>query len=313
MLNVIIRRLLMAVPILFITSVVTFLLQSLVPGDAARTIVGLGGAPETYQRVREQLHLDLPLWQQYLEYLSAVFRGDFGASLFSGEPVLQTIGSRLPVTLSLIVASTAAAAVVGIALGALSVRLGGALARVVDVVSLLGTAFPNFWLALVLVSVFSVSLGVLPATGYVPFSDSPSLWATSLVLPVTALAIGSVAQIAKITRDGLSNAMQQDYIRTLRAARIGEGTLLWKHALKNSGVGIVTVIGLGFVGALAGSFFVEGVFALPGLGSLVVSATNQHDMPVIQGVAIAYAAIVIAVNLTVDISYSFLNPKVRKS
>lgn len=307
----ILRRLLFAVPILLVATAVTFVLQALVPGDAARVIVGTTGSQEAYQQVREQLHLNLPLWQQYLVYLGDLVRGDFGTSLFTGEPVSQTILTRLPVTLSIVGGATLLAATVGVVLGTVSAKLGGALSRVIDVVSLLGFALPNFWLALLLISVFAVAFPLLPATGYTPPTESTSAWLTSLVLPVTALGLGGVAQVSKITRDGVADALRHDSIRTLRAAGVGEGSLLWKHALKNAGVPVVTVIGLGFVGALAGSLFVENVFALPGLGSLVASATNQHDLPVVQGVAFAYTVMVVLINLVIDALYALLDPKVR--
>jgi peptide/nickel transport system permease protein len=311
MLSIVGRRLALAIPILFLTTTITFVLQGLVPGDAARSIAGIGASPELYERIRSELNLDLPLWQQYGIYLGGLARGDLGSSLFSGEPVTQTLATRLPVTLTIIAGATLFAALLGVLLGTLSARIGGGLARVIDVVSLTGSAMPNFWLALILVQAFAIAVPLLPATGFVPFADSPSLWAASLLLPVVALAVGGIADIAKITRDAIGTILDQPYIRTLRAAGITESALLWRHALKNAGVPIVTVIGLGFVAALIGSLFVENVFALPGLGSLVNQATVQGDIPVIQGVALAYAAVVIVVNLIVDLSYGFLNPKLR--
>lgn len=309
MLSLVMRRLLLAIPILFLTSTITFVLGALVPGDAARAIAGIGATPEAYQRVFEQLNLDRPLWEQYAIYMGGVVRGDLGSSLFSAEPVTQTLAARVPVTLAVIVGATLLSTFVGVVLGTLSARIGGAVARVIDFFSLIGSALPNFWLALVLVEAFAIAIPLLPATGFVPFGDSPTAWAASLVLPVVALSIGGVAHIAKITRDAVGTSLDQDYIRTLRAAGIGERALLWRHALKNSGVPIVTVVGLGFVSALIGSLFVENVFALPGLGSLINQATIQGDIPVIQGVALAYAAVVIVINLLVDLSYGFLNPK----
>ena len=311
MLSMIVKRILLAIPILLITSLLTFVLQALIPGDAARAIVGTQGTPQQYEQVRDALHLNLPLWQQYGDYLVGLVHGNLGSSLFTGEPVIQTIATRLPVTLSLIIGATILSAVIGVIAGVISAKFGGALARAIDVLSLIGLALPNFWFALILVSAFAVAIPLLPATGYTPFAQGPSLWFESLVLPVIALAIGGIAQVAKITRDGVATALEQDYIRTLRAAGVSEGALLWKHALKNSGVSIVTVIGLGFVASLAGTLFIENVFVLPGLGSLVNTATNQHDVPVIQGIALAFAVIVIVVNLLIDISYSFLNPKVK--
>jgi peptide/nickel transport system permease protein len=311
MLSLIVKRVLFAIPILLVTSLLTFLLLALLPGDAARTIVGANGSQATYEHVREQLHLNLPLWQQYARYLGAAVHGDLGTSIFTGVPVVQTLAERIPVTLSLIIGSTLVAAVIGIALGAISARVGGALAKLIDVFALLGLALPNFWLALLLVSVFAVAIPLFPATGYTPPDQGASAWLASIALPVVALAIGGIASIAKITRDGVLDALDRDFTRTLRAAGVSEGRLLWKHALKNSGVSIVTVIGLGFVGALAGSLFVENVFVLPGLGNLVNTATTERDVPVIQGVALAYAAIVVVINLIIDISYAFINPKVR--
>lgn len=313
MLVIILRRLLISVPLLLLTSVITFVLQALIPGDAARAIVGIGGSTENYARVRQALHLDLPLYEQYARYLGNALHGDLGRSIFSGEPVVQTLATRVPVTLSLLLGATLLCALAGVLLGVVSAKGSGWFARLVDVLSLLGLALPNFWLALLLISAFAIAVPLLPAIGYTPFASSPVSWAASLVLPVVALSLGGVAQVAKITRDGLADAMQKDYIRTLRAAGVSEASLVWKHALKNSGVTIVTVLGLGFVGALSGSLFVENVFVLPGLGSLVNDATNQHDVPVIQGVALAYTLIVIVVNLLVDICYATLNPRVRTS
>jgi peptide/nickel transport system permease protein len=313
MLSVVLKRVLLSIPLLFLTSIITFALQALIPGDAARAIVGTAGSQASYEKVREQLHLNLPLYQQYFDYIGKAVRGDLGSSIFSGEPVSQTLATRLPVTLALLIGATIVCAVIGILLGVLSARLGGVLAKIIDVISLLGLALPNFWLALLLISAFAIAIPLLPATGYVPFTDDPGLWLASLVLPVFALALGGIAQVAKITRDGVSDAMDQDYIRTLRSTGIGEASLLWRHALKNTGTSITTVLGLSFVGALSGSLFVENVFVLPGLGSLVYTATSQHDVPVIQGVALAYAVIVIVVNLVIDVTYVYLNPKVRTS
>jgi peptide/nickel transport system permease protein len=313
MFAVLAKRILISIPLLFLTSVITFVLQAVIPGDPARAIVGVSGSTSDYERVREQLHLNQPLWHQYGDYIANAVHGNLGTSIFTGVPVTQTLATRLPVTLALLIGATALCAIIGVVLGALSARIGGWLARLVDVFSLAGLALPNFWLALILISIFAIALPLFPATGYVTFADNPHLWLSSLVLPVVALAIGGIAQVAKITRDGIADALEQDYIRTLRASGVPERALLWKHALKNTGVPIVTVLGLVFVGALSGSLFIENVFVLPGLGSLVNDATNQHDIPVIQGVALAYTLMVIAVNILVDVAYLYLNPKARTS
>lgn len=311
MLRIVLRRVALSIALILFVSLVTFVLQSMIPGDPARAILGLNGTPERYEQLREQLHLNDPVLVQYARYMRGLLQGDLGRSLISQEPVAQSLANRLPVSLSLLVLATALCAIVGITLGVLSAR--STRSGFVDSLSLVGQALPNFWIALVLVSLFAVTIPIFPAIGYVPLTDSLNGWATSLALPVVALSIGGVAVVAKTTRDGVATALEQPYVRSLRAAGVGERSILLRHALKNSGVGIITVVGIAFVGALAGSVFVENVFALPGLGSLVITATSQHDIPVIQGVALAFTVIVIVVNLVVDVSYAWLNPKVRVS
>lgn len=311
MLRLIARRVLLSIPLLIAVTAITFVLQSLIPGDPARSLLGPTATAAQYAALRAQLHLDQPLPVQYGDYLLALLHGDLGRSIFTGEDVAATLAGRLPVSLSLIIGGTLLALVVGIVLGVLSATRGRVLARFIDVFSLIGGALPNFWVGLVLASIFAVALAVLPATGYVPFADSPGLWAQSLVLPVVALGLSGIATIAKVVRDGVSTAMGQDFVRTLRAAGVPRRVLVWKHALRSSSVGLVTVVGVIFVASLSGTILVENVFVLPGLGSLAVSATARQDIPVIQGVALAFTVITIVVNLIVDVSYALLNPKVR--
>ncbi|KQV07251.1 ABC transporter permease [Leifsonia sp. Root112D2] len=313
MLRIIVRRLLISIPLLFVVSVITFVLQSFVPGDPARSLLGVFATPEQYAALRQTLHLNEPILGQYWIYLTGVFHGDLGTSIFTGDPVLTTLGQRVPVSLSIILGGTLVSALIGISLGVFSATRGRVLRRVIDVVSLAGFALPNFWVGLVLASIFAVSLAILPATGYIPFAQSPSGWAQSLILPVAALALYGIASIAKVARDGVMTAMGMDYIRTLRASGVPERSLVWKHALRNSGLSISTMIGLVFVGSLSGTIMVEYVFVLPGLGSLAVDATNKHDIPVIQGVALAFTVLVVIVNLIVDIAYGIIDPKVRLS
>jgi peptide/nickel transport system permease protein len=311
MFRIIARRLLLSVPLILIVSAITFVLGSLVPGDPARTLLGVNGTPEQYEALREQLNLDRPLYEQYWLYLQGLFQGDLGRSIFNNEQVANIIATRLPVTLALVIGGTLVAALVGVALGVISATRSRLLARVVDVVSLVGTALPSFWVGLVLIAVFAVALRWFPATGYTAFATSPSLWATSLVLPVIALAIGGVALIAKITRDAMLSTLAMDYIRTLRASGIGGASIVWRHALRNAGLAIATAVGLTLINFLPGAVLIENVFVLPGLGSKVVDATNQHDIPIVQGIGLVFTVIVIVVNLIVDVVYGFLNPKVR--
>ncbi|GAA1001805.1 ABC transporter permease [Subtercola frigoramans] len=308
---IILRRLLLSIPLLFVASIITFVLQAFVPGDPARTLLGLNATPEQYQALRESLHLNEPILTQYWLYLSDALRGQFGTSIFTGEPVVDTIGQRLPVTLSLIVAATLVATIIGVLFGVFSATRGPVVRRLVDVSSLVGNALPNFWVALVLVAIFAIGMGAFPATGYSDLADSPSDWALSLVLPVIALSLGGIALVAKVTRDGMLTTLQLDHIRTLRASGVGRRSLIWKHSLRNSGIAVVTVIGLTLISFVSGSILIENVFALPGLGTLIVTATNKHDVPVVQGLAITFTLIVIVTNLIVDVVYGLLNPKVR--
>lgn len=311
MLRIITRRVLLSIPLLFVVSAITFFLAYFVPGDPAVTLLGVNATPEQYDTLRQTLNLDKPLVEQYALYLQGVLGGDLGRSIFTNESVAQLISTRLPVTLSLIIGGTVVSAIIGILFGVYSATRGRFSRNVVDVVSLVGSALPSFWVGLILISVFAVGLAWFPATGYVPFEVSPSLWAASLTLPIVALAIGGIALIAKITRDSMLTTLRLDYIRTLRASGIHEGSLVWKHALRNAGLSIATATGLTLIGFIAGSVLVENVFVLPGLGNAVVVATNQHDIPVVQGIALTFTLIVIIVNLIVDIAYGVLNPKVR--
>ncbi|MYW91695.1 ABC transporter permease [Amycolatopsis rubida] len=307
----ILRRLLISVPLVIAVSWLTFLLQHLAPGDTARAVLGENYTPEGYARLRAQLGLDQSLPVQYWHWLTNALHGDFGVSPINGLDVGAEIGTRLGVTLSLIVVTTVVAAALGIALGSLSAIRGGPLGRIVDVLSLAGFALPSFWLALVLVTIFAVTLRILPATGYTPFAESPGGWTTGLVLPVAALAVHGTAAIAKQTRSGLLDTLSRDFVVTLRANGASERSILFRHALRNAAIPVVTVIGLVFVSLLNGTVLVEAVFAMPGLGGLAVQSATQHDVPAIQAVAVTFTLVVVVVNLLVDLAYGWLDPKVR--
>ncbi len=311
MLRLVLRRLAISVPLILVVTLLTFLLQSVAPGDTARTILGINYTPQGYATLRHQLGIDQPVLVQYGHWLAGALRGDLGVSPISGLDVGVEITNRLGVTLSLIVAATVLAALIGIGLGALSAVREGWLGRAVDVLSLVGLGLPNFWLGLVLVSMFAVAIPLLPATGYVSIVDSPSEWALSLILPVLTLAVGAVAVVAKQSQDAMREALAQDFIETLRANGASTRSIIFRHALRNAAIPVVTVLGLVFVSLLSGTVLVEAVFAMPGLGGLAVQATTQHDLPMLQGVALTFTLIVVTVNLVVDLSYGWLNPRVR--
>ncbi|PZF82407.1 ABC transporter permease [Jiangella anatolica] len=316
MMRLVARRLIISVALVLFISLLTFVLQTLAPGDVARTILGCGGqtasCPEQqYQALRHELGLDQPLMVQYWQWLSQALTGDLGVSPVSGLDVSSAILSRLPVTASLVLLGTAATALVGVSVGVLSAVRGGRLGRVVDVLSLLGFALPNFWLALVFMALFSVTLGLLPATGYVPIDVSPRDWALSLILPVGTLMLAGMAGFAKQTRDSMLESLSQEYVRFLRANGASELSIVFRHALRNAAIPVVTMVGMLFVGLFSGALFIESVFALPGMGRLAVQATLGHDLPIVQGVVVVFTLIVVATNLVVDLVYGWLNPKVR--
>lgn len=313
MIHRLVRWFVTSVMLLFLVSALTFVLVSLAPGDAARTILGQTGTQEQYEQLRQQLGLNDPLPVRYFNWLTDVLSGDFGSSIFSHQSVASMIGSRMGVTLSLVVLSLLFAGIVGILLGVMSARRTGALGKAVDVISLVGVSIPNFWFGFLLVSLFAVTIPIFPATGYVDFSYWPVGWFMSLVLPVITLGIGGVAVISKQTRDAMRTQLNREYVTAMRAQGLSERAIVYRHVLRNAAIPVTTVLGLMFIGLFSGTVLVENVFALPGLGGLVVDATSKHDIPVVQGVALVFALFVVFTNLIVDILYGWLNPKTRAS
>jgi peptide/nickel transport system permease protein len=310
--RLIIGRFLIAVPTLIVSTALTFTLVSLIPGDPAATVLGENATRAQYAAVDRQLGVNKPLIAQYLQWVGRALRGNLGHSLFTNQSVASMLNSRLPVTLSLALGTMVLTAILGVGLGVLSARESRIVARTSDVVSLVGLSLPSFWVGLMLINLVAVGTGILPATGYVNFTTSIGGWARSLLLPVLTLTIAMVAIVAKQTRDALLDALSSDYIRVLRANGVTERSLLYRHALRNAAIPVTTVLGLIVVGLLGGTVVVEQVFALPGLGSLAVLATNEHDLPVIEGVVTYFVLIVVAVTLVLDLAYGWLNPKVRK-
>lgn len=311
MLQLVWRRLALSVPLLFVVTFLTFLLNSLAPGDLARTMMQGEGTEAQYLALRVELGLDRPLVVQYGHWLGKALQGDLGVSFFTKESVVSLLNGRIGVTLSIMLGVLIVVVCVGLSLGVMSALKGGWVGRTIDTLSLVGLVFPSFWVALVFISIFAVWLRWLPATGYIPFWQDPRMWLASLVLPVFSVALSSITSVAKQTRDAMSDVMGRDFIRSLRASGIPERAVIWKHALRNAALPVVTVLGLVMVGAVSGTVFVERVFVLPGLGSLAVNAALQNDIVLLQGATLYFTLMTIAINLLVDLSYGWLNPKVR--
>ncbi len=311
MLAIALRRLLASLPLIVAVTLLAFILNQLAPGDLAATIVGADGSREQYEALRKQLGLDQPLLLQYGAWLAQAAQGDLGVSFFSGERVADLLNERLAVSLCILAGLLLVCVSAGLLLGVASALRGGWVGRAIDTLSLAGLVFPSFWLALVLISFFAVWLQWLPATGYTRFSDSPWEWLLGLVLPVLSVSMYSITSVAKQTRDAMADVMGRDFIRALRASGVPERSVIWKHGLRNAALPVVTVLGLVLIAGIGGTVFVERIFVLPGLGSLAVSAAQSKDVVLLQGVTLYFTLITIVINLLVDLSYGWLNPKVR--
>lgn len=311
MLRLVGRRLLFSVPLVLVVTFLTYVLAALAPGDLARTAVGPGASNAAYQAMRTELGLNEPLLVRYWDWLVGALHGDLGTSVLTGQTIVQQLNARVPVTLAIVVGVLIVTIIVGVALGTFSALRGGFLGRIVDVLSLGGLIFPSFWVALILISVFAVTLGWFPATGYTTFATSPTAWLLSLVLPVFAVALGAMTALAKQTRDSMTDVMSKDFIRSLRATGMSESKIVAKHALRNASLPLVTLLGLILINTISGTVFVEQIFVLPGLGNLGVQAALQNNIPLLQGVTLYFTIFTVVINLLVDISYGWLNPKVR--
>jgi peptide/nickel transport system permease protein len=301
-------RLAAVIPVLFGVSIAVFVMVRLVPGDPVQLMFTNQPlpSPERLEEIRHQLGLDLPIWKQYLNYLTGVLQGDFGQSIRSRQPVFEEIVQRLPNTLRLTFASLAVAITVGILAGVLSaVYKGRWIDKVSMVVSILGISIPGFWFGLMIMLLFGVRLEWLPVSGATSWKH--------LVMPAITLGLISSAIIARLTRASMLDALGQDYVRTARAKGLRGRTVVTRHALRNAFIPVVTIIGLQIGGLLSGAFIIETVFAYPGIGQLAVTALQARDFPVIQGIVLMVAAIYVCVNLLADLVYGFLDPRIQYS
>jgi peptide/nickel transport system permease protein len=312
--EVVARRLALAVPMLLGMSVVVFLIVHLVPGDPARAILGLNATPALIAQVRTQLGLDDSLVSQYFSWLGNVVTGDFGTDYSSSAPISELLAQRLPVTIELAVVALLIAVAIGVPLGvAAAVWRGRAADTAAQGVSMAGISVPDFWLGIVLILVFSLGLGVLPSSGWVPFGDDPIGNLEHVLLPALALGVGFGAVLIRVTRAAMLDVLAQDYIRFCRAKGVPESQVILKHALRNAAIPITTVIGMQAGYLLGGAIVIEQVFSLPGVGRLVLDGVLQRNYPVVQGAVLVVGVMFIAVNLFADVLYTVLNPRLRRS
>jgi peptide/nickel transport system permease protein len=305
------RQLLRSLMVLVVVTFATFCLMYGNGDGIARSVLGFSATPKAVQAKVVELGLDRPLLVQYGDWVAGLFRGDLGASFYTGESVTGALGNRVPVTLAMVFITLVLTAVLSVLLGVTAAVRGGAVDRTLQVVSVLGTAISSFIVAIALVFAFAITWRVFPATGYVAPEDSVTDWASSLVLPVLALLIGSVASAAQQFRTAVLDTLGRDYVRTLRARGIGEREVIYRHVLRNSAAPGLTVLSLTVFGMLGGAVFIEQVFALPGMGQLAVSAAGINDVPMVMGTVLVTIAIVLLVNFLGDVAVTFLNPKAR--
>lgn len=312
MLLFLVRRLLSAIPVLFVVSLMTFMIMSLVPGDVSAEIGGTEATAEDLQQIREQLGIDRPLLERAFHWYGNLLRGDLGHSYLLNRSVVDAVMERLPVTLSLAGLSLILATIMGMLLGILAaVRHNTWLDQGTMVGALIGLSIPDFWFGLVLIIVFGVTLGWLPTGGFVPITEDVVGWMRSMTLPALTLAISLMGVIARMTRSSMLDVLDLDFVRTARAKGMRSNTVIFKHALRNALVPIVTVVGLSAGALLSGAVVIETVFSLPGVGRLIIGSIQRRDFPVIQGGLLVTATVFVFVNIVVDILYGWLDPRVR--
>lgn len=309
----IVRRFAAGVVTVLTLCVLAFFLLYLSTESTARNIVGQTASAEIVARKASELGLDRPLLVQFADWAGNAATGDLGRSWFTGETVAQTLVARVPVTLSITVGAIVLAGVLSIILGATAAGRRGGVDRTVQVISVIGAAIPGFLFALALATVFGLVLRWFPATGYVPITSSLSGWLSTVTLPIIALAIGATAAVVQQVRGSMIDVLRMDYVRTLRARGLNKRRVVYGHVLRNAAGPALGVLGLQFVVVFGGAVVVEQVFSLPGLGQAAIAATSQGDIPVVMGVIIVTAILVVLVNLAVDLLQGWLNPKVRLS
>ena len=306
------RRLGSTIPMLVMVGLITFLLIHITPGDPAAVVAGENASQEAIDAARVRLGLDKPFPVQFWHWLAGVLSGDLGTSFTSGKPVTTLIFDRMPITLSLTAGATLIGLLIAVPLGVFAATQRGSwLDKTTIFGTSLGIAAPEFFIGLLLVLLVALEWGWLPATGYIPFEEDPVEWLRRLTLPSITLGLGVAAELARQVRGAMIDVLSRDYIQTARAKGLSWFSIIIKHGLKNAAIPVVTVLGLQIRRLLGGTVIVEQIFAMNGVGSLAVRAVFLRDLPVLLGVALTTAVIVLIVNLLVDMSYGYFDPKVR--
>jgi peptide/nickel transport system permease protein len=304
MISFLIKRLFQMIPVLIGVTLLVYLIMQMVPGDPAVLLAGEGASKETIEGIRTQLGLNQPLYVQYFDYLTNIFKGDLGVSIKNNKPVLDEIMVRLPITMELALFSILITIVLGMAAGIISAIKPYSVSDLsVMLIALIGISIPSFWFGLMLMYIFSVKLQLLPVAGW----DS---W-QHIILPALTLGAGGAAIVARMTRSSMLEVIRQDYIRTARAKGLREQIIISKHALRNALIPVITVVGLQFGALLGGTVLTESIFAINGLGRLIVESIRMRDLPMVQGGVLVASLIFVLVNLLVDLLYRIFNKRIE--
>lgn len=307
------RRLLTAIPVLWGVTFLTFVVMNLLPGDAAQELLGANATPAEVHQLQIKLHLNQPFWVRYGHWLGGLFHGDLGSSLASGQNVSAVLGQRLPVTAELLLYAFVASILLAVGLAVLAARRPNGLAdRLSMVVSMTGLSVAPYVLALILVYIFAVRLSWFPAIGYVPLTQDPGANLRSLTLPAAAIGFPLFSVYTRLLRADIVEQMQrEDYIVTARAKGVAPWRILLRHALPNSLFGLITLVALN-LGTLVGAVaIIEPIFSLPGVGAILIESINNHDVPVVEGIVVVFAVVVVLANLLADVLYAVLDPRIR--
>jgi peptide/nickel transport system permease protein len=307
-----IKRLLATIPTILLVTITVFMILRLTPGGPAVAMLGDQASPEAVAKLQHQLGLDKPLYVQYLHWLGNALHGDLGRSAFGNQPVTHLIVQRIVPTLELSLIALVVSLLIGISAGVIAaVKRNTAVDAVASILAILGVSTPSFWLAILLVLVFSLKLSWLPALGYVsPFSNLGTNL-KDMLLPSITLGIILAAVVTRFTRASMLDSLYQDYVRTARSKGLEERTVVIRHALANAMIPIVTVVGLELGGLLSGAVIIETIFSLPGNGQLLVTSIFNRDFPVVQGLVVVIATVFILVNVVVDVVYALIDPRIR--
>ncbi|GAA2181213.1 ABC transporter permease [Brooklawnia cerclae] len=312
MLRFIFRRIIAGIPVLFVVSVVVFLIMHLTPGDPAATMLGPEASPTDVDALRHQLGLDQPILTQYAVWIEGVLRGDLGQSIFLHKAVAAAVGEQIQPTLYLALVAELIAVLIGVPAGIIAAHKQGRSTDLLVIAgAVLGTSLPSFLLGLLLILVFSVGLQWLPSAGYRPPDQGIGPFLSTIILPALALAVMQAALIARMTRTSVIEVLHQNYVTVAQAKGLDGRTITFKHVLRNGALPILTVVAQSFGLLLSGAIVIETVFNVPGIGQLTINAISRRDYPVIQGVVLTTATIYVLINLVVDVLYGVLDPRVR--